>query len=77
VWIQGPYPAGKYTNIKIFNRVLCHFLDPGEQVEANKGYVGHPIKIKCPQNVGNLVEKWAMQGRVKARYKTLNRWLKK
>ena len=21
VWIQGPYPAGKYTNIKIFNKV--------------------------------------------------------
>ena len=22
VWIQGPYPAGKYTGIKIFNKVL-------------------------------------------------------
>jgi hypothetical protein len=48
VWIQGPYPAGKYTDIKIFNKVLHHFLDPGEQVEADEGYVGHPNKIKCP-----------------------------
>ena len=22
VWIQGPYPAGKYTGIKIFNKVV-------------------------------------------------------
>jgi hypothetical protein len=73
VWIQGPYPAGKFTDIKIFNKVLRHFLDLGEQGEADEGYVGHPIKIKCPQNVGNLAEKWAMQGRVMAHQEMLNR----
>jgi hypothetical protein len=26
VWIQGPYPVGKYNNIKIFNCVLHHYL---------------------------------------------------
>jgi hypothetical protein len=30
VWIQGPCPTGKYNDIKIFNKVLRHFLDPGE-----------------------------------------------
>ena len=29
VWIQGPYPAGKYTNIKFFNKVLRYFLEAG------------------------------------------------
>ncbi len=76
MWIQGPYPADKYTDIKIFNKILRHFLDSGEQVEADEGYVGHPDKIKCPQNVGNLVEKWAIQGRVRACHKMLNRQLK-
>ncbi len=76
VWIQGPYPMGKYADIKIFNKVLHHFLDPGEQAEANEGYVGHPDKIKCPQNVRNPAEKWAMQGRVRAHHETLNGWLK-
>jgi hypothetical protein len=76
VWIQGPYPAGKFTVIKIFNKVLRHFLDPGEPVEAGEGYIGHPDKIKCPQNVGNPAEKWAMQGRVRARHKALNGQLK-
>jgi len=38
VWIQGPYPAGKYTNIKIINKVLRNFLEPGKRVEADEGY---------------------------------------
>jgi hypothetical protein len=36
VWIQGPYPAGKYTDIKIFNKVLRNILEPGERV-AGRG----------------------------------------
>jgi hypothetical protein len=51
-------------------------LDLGEQVEANEGYVEYPNKIKCPQNVGNPAEKWAMQERVRVLHKTLNGWLK-
>jgi hypothetical protein len=76
VWIQGPYSAGKYTDITIFNKVLRNFLEPGERVEANEGYRGHPVNIKCQGNVANPAENWAMQGRVRARYKMLNRWLK-
>jgi hypothetical protein len=76
VWIQGPYLTGKYNDIAIFKKVLRHFLDPGEQVKADKGYVGHLDKIKYPQNVGNTAEKWAMQGRVRVRHKTLNWRLK-
>jgi hypothetical protein len=76
VWIQGPYPVGKFTDIKIFNKALCHFLDQGERVEANKGYVGHPNKIECPQNVENPAEKWEMHVRVRACHETLNGWLK-
>ena len=45
VWIQGPYPAGKYTNIKIMNKVLRNFLEPGKWVEADEGY---PITAATP-----------------------------
>jgi hypothetical protein len=34
VWIQGHYPMGKYNDIAIFNKVLHHFLDPGERVKV-------------------------------------------
>ena len=32
VWIQGPYPVGKYNDIQIFNKVLANFLDPGKRI---------------------------------------------
>ena len=59
MWIQGPHPAGKYTNINIFNKVLSKFLGPGERgVEADEGTAdrGHPGKIKCPGNNVNPAE---------------------
>jgi hypothetical protein len=40
VWVSGPYPAGKYTNIAIFNSILANCLEPGDRVEADNGYVG-------------------------------------
>ena len=76
VWINGPYPAGKYNDIAIFNDVLAHCLDPYERVEADCGYRGHADKIKCPENVGNPAENLAMQGRVRARHETFNGRLK-
>jgi hypothetical protein len=76
VWIQGPYPAGKYTNINIFNKVLRNFFEPGERVEADEGYCSHPDKIKCPGNNVNPAENGGMQGRVRAHHETLNGRLK-
>ncbi len=76
VWIQGPYPAGKFPDIAIFNKVLRNFLDPGEQVEADEGYAGHPEKIVCPTNPGYSTERRAMSGRARARHETLNGRLK-
>ncbi len=76
VWIQEQYPAGKYTDIKIFNKVLRNFLEPGERVETDEGYRGHSDKIKCPGNDSNPAENRAMQGRVRACHETLNGWLK-
>ena len=45
MWIQGPYPAGSFNDVKIFNKVLRHWLDPGERVKANNGYVLSLIHI--------------------------------
>ncbi len=75
VWIQGPYPAGKYTDIVIFNKVLRNFLERGKRVEAEEGYRSHPAKIKCPGNDANPAENRGMQGRVRAHHETLNGWL--
>ena len=76
VWIQSLYSAGKFTNIKIFNKVLRNFLEPGERVEADEGYRGHPDKLKCPENDTNPMENRSMQGRVRAHHDTINGRLK-
>jgi hypothetical protein len=49
VWIKGPYPAGKYTDIKIFNKVLRNFLEPGERVEAVRGTAATLTKSNAGQ----------------------------
>jgi hypothetical protein len=76
VWIQVPYPADKYNDIKIFNSVLHHYLEPGKCVEADNGYVGHAAKIKCPDNTCNPEKNLSMQARVRSWHETLNRRLK-
>jgi hypothetical protein len=34
VWIQGPYPAGAWSDIKIFTSCLAPFLERGEHFES-------------------------------------------
>ena len=76
VWIQGPYPAGKWPDIKISNAVLANFLKRYEQVETDDGYCGHPNKVKCPLNDIAPAEKLEMQACVRARHETINGRLK-
>jgi len=72
VWIQGPYPAGSFNDVKIFNKVLRHWLEPGERVEADNGYVGCADKVKCPDNPCNPPANERMQARVRSRHETIN-----
>ena len=76
VWVSGPYPAGKWNDIKFFTNELAHCLEPGERVEADNGYVGHADKIKCPNNDCNPTENLAMQARVRSWHETFNGRLK-
>ncbi len=54
---------------------MGHLL-PGERLEANNGYVGHPDKIKCPNNNCNPARNLRMQLAVRSRHKTFNGCLK-
>ncbi len=76
VWIEGPYPAGAWPDLKIFNNVLAHCLEPGECVEADYGYVGRPNKVKCPHNNCNPAENLGMLGVARSCYETFNGLLK-
>ena len=77
VWLEGPYAAGKYPDIKNFRSCLAHWLDPSERVEADDGYIGEaPQRVKCPGSAANPTANQAMQSRVRSRHETLNGRLK-
>ena len=77
VWINGPYAAGKYPDIKKFCSGLAHWLDEHERVEAGDGYIGEgPQKVKCPGCTSNPTKNQEMQNRVQSRHKSLNGHLK-
>ncbi len=77
VWVNGPYAAGKYTDIKFFCHGLAHWLDEHERVEADNGYIGEaPQKVKCLGCMLNPTKNQAMQNWVRSRHKSLNGQLK-
>jgi len=76
VWVSGPYPAGRWTDVKIFDNVLYNLLEPGERVEADNGYVGRTDKVKCPNNDCNPPKNLGMQGKARSRHETFNGRLK-
>ena len=77
MWIHGPYPAGKWPDIKIFRDSLISFLEEGERVEADDGYIGEaPRHVKCPKCFANPPETEFMQQRVRNRQETVNKRFK-
>lgn len=77
VWINGPFPCGMFPDIVIFRHTLSKWLDEGERVEADDGYVGDaPGKVKCPNGLTNPKESQAMQQRVRSRQETVNKRIK-
>ncbi len=77
VWVEGPYPASAWPDIKIFMNTLADILPPGEHVEADNGYVGHPDKVKCPNKDCNPAANLGMQSAARSCHKTFNGRLKK
>jgi hypothetical protein len=57
------------------NTLAGHLL-PGERAEADNGYVGHPNKIKCPNNDCNPERNLGMQSAARSRHETFNGCLK-
>ena len=74
--MEGPYPAGAWPDIKkILNSLVCHLL-LGGCIVADNGYVGHPNKIKCPNNDCNPERNLGMQSVARSHHETFNGRLK-
>jgi hypothetical protein len=71
VWIAGPFPAGDYPDVEIFQLGMMNHLDEGETVEADRGY-GGDIPVRTPDDFGGNIEWRRMKGRARARHETIN-----
>jgi hypothetical protein len=79
-WINGPFQAGKYSDLHIFREGgLQDTIDLGERDEADDGYRGDPTTFRVPYEVLTRQNEEAdnMQKRVQGRHETINARLKK
>ena len=73
VWIAGPYLPGLFNDIMIFRDGLRNYLDDGERVEADDGYMGDcPYYCKCPGSIATRSNQKKMKARLRMRHETVN-----
>ena len=72
VWIHGPFPCGRWPDIKIFRSRLIHKLASKEKVEADRGYRGERSKVRTPDDYYSQVDRRAKR-RARARHETVNK----
>jgi hypothetical protein len=78
VWINGPYECGTWPDIEIFRNSLKSFLEPGERVEADDGYIGEePEFCKTPSGFSSRSEcQDKFRSRLRSRHETVNARIK-
>lgn len=75
VWINGPFPCGKWPDKKIFKHKLIHKLDNNEMIEADGTYSGMPYECRMPGDYLNEANRVA-KADGHARQETINRRFK-
>jgi hypothetical protein len=72
--VNGPFPCGKWPDIKIYRCDLKDRLLPNESIKANRGYRGDK-KVLTPDDWATLSDQKA-KGNAAARHETINGCLK-
>ena len=72
VWVNGPFPCGSYSDLRIFRRNLKKMLDQNEKVIADRGY----RDSKCVYFPNNLDYPDSLYSTVRARHEIMNKRLK-
>lgn len=77
MWIDGPFPAGLYNDIKCLRWAVLEHLDENERMEGDDGFIGEcPKHVKCPKSFVREEQMLAMQSRVRSRHEYCNKRLK-
>ena len=78
VWINGPFPAGRFNDATIFqHKGLLSNLEENERVEADNGYSNlDPEFVKSKSGITHKEENRGMRNTVRARHELVNRRIK-
>ena len=75
VWVNGPFCAGSFSDVRIFREGLKNHLHFDERVEVDRGYVGE-MAFSRPDDHGGVRVWYDMKSSVRARHECLNGKLK-
>jgi hypothetical protein len=76
VWINGPFPAGGWNDIRISRDSLIYELEPWELVISDGGYGGQYHLQPDPAAKASRCPFERMKAKVRARHETINRLFK-
>ena len=71
-WVNGPFPAGSFPDLKFFRNDLKRYLDDSEKVVADRGYNGDE---KCVVELTSEESKLRLS-RIRSRHETINKRFK-
>jgi hypothetical protein len=74
VWVNGPYPCGEWSDLKIARHLLIHELDDREKYLGDGGYSDGRQWSETPNGLNNNDQ--AMKAVARARHETVNRRFK-
>jgi hypothetical protein len=75
VWMNGPFPAGQWPDLRIFRESLIYELLPWEFIVADRGYQGDGRQhVLTPTNERDFDDEY--QTLLRARHETVNGKLK-
>ena len=78
VWVNGPFPCGKYNDCDIFmNLGLKNQLQQYERVEADDGYrAADPLYVRCPGSRLHPQDTVDHRRALRGRHETVNKRIK-
>jgi DDE superfamily endonuclease len=78
VWVNGPFPCGEWSDIKIALKDVVYMFEEGtdERAVADKGYQGHPICFDQPWRHLDNEDQKARKAIARARHECMNRHFK-
>ena len=77
VWVNGPFPCGSWSDLKIAMTDLVNMFEGDERAVADKGYRGHSVYFDTPWKYLDNVHQKVRKAQARARHECVNRRFKK